>query len=557
MFVRRKKSGPHVYLQIVENRWEGGRVRQRVLASLGREDRLRQSGGLESLVKSAARHCRALLVISAHNKGQLGDLENRRIGPALIFERLWEQTGCRTVIENFAQKRRFGFSLERAVFLSVLHRLFDPGSDRAAEKWKGRYRIEGTESLQLHQLYRTMGWLGEALPGREQAGRTPFAPRCRKDEIEEELFAQRRTLFSGLDLVFFDTTSLYFEGHGGETLGQRGKSKDHRPDLVQMVVGVVIDSDGRPICCELWPGNTTDVKTLIPVVDRLRQRFRIDRICIVADRGMISREVIEELESEERRWDYILGARLRSVREVRREVLSRAGRFREVRGPRRKSTDPAPLKVKEVQVGEHRYIVCLNPEQARYDALSREAIVASLEHKLRQGDKALVGNRGYRKYLRSDGEGFQIDPKKVAEEARYDGKWVLRTSTSLEAEEVALKYKQLWRVEQMIRSVKSLLETRPVYHRHDATIRGHVFCSFLALVLRQELEDRLQSAGWDFEWGDVIQDLDTLEEVRVSEGEKQFLLRTATQGVAGKVFQAVGVALPPTVQQVSPQPQTG
>jgi len=192
------------------------------------------------------------------------------------------------------------------------------------------------------------------------------------------------------------------------------------------------------------------------------------------------------------------------------------------------------LKVKEVQVGEHRYIVCLNPEQARYDALSREAIVASLEHKLRQGDKALVGNRGYRKYLRSDVE------------ARYDGKWVLRTSTSLEAEEVALKYKQLWRVEQMIRSVKSLLETRPVYHRHDATIRGHVFCSFLALVLRQELEDRLQSAGWDFEWGDVIQDLDTLEEVRVSEGEKQFLLRTATQGVAGKVFQAVGVALPPT-----------
>jgi len=158
------------------------------------------------------------------------------------------------------------------------------------------------------------------------------------------LFAQRRTLFSGLDLVFFDTTSLYFEGHGGETLGQRGKSKDHRPDLVQMVVGVVIDSDGRPICCELWPGNTTDVKTLIPVVDRLRQRFRIDRICIVADRGMISREVIEELESEERRWDYILGARLRSVREVRREVLSRAGRFREVRGPRRKSGGNRPIR---------------------------------------------------------------------------------------------------------------------------------------------------------------------------------------------------------------------
>ena len=159
-------------------------------------------------------------------------------------------------------------------------------------------------TLQLHHLYRAMAWLGEALADEQQAGRTPFAPRCTKDLVEEGLFRQRQDLFTGLDLVFFDTTAIYFEGEGGESLGQHGHTKDHRPDLKQMVVGTVLDSEGRPVCCELWPGNTTDVKTLVPIVDRLEQRFGIRRVCIVADRGMISKETMAELEKPERGWQF-------------------------------------------------------------------------------------------------------------------------------------------------------------------------------------------------------------------------------------------------------------
>ena len=131
-----------------------------------------------------------------------------------------------------------------------------------------------------------MGFLGEEL--QDQKGATPFSPRCNKDLVEEFIFAHRRDLFSNLDLVFFDTTSIYFEGRGGESIGQRGFSKDHRPDLVQMVVGAVIDDKGQPICCEMWPGNTADITTLLPIVERLKKRFTIGRVCIVADRGMIS-----------------------------------------------------------------------------------------------------------------------------------------------------------------------------------------------------------------------------------------------------------------------------
>ena len=537
MFFRTKTSGPRSYLQIVENRWVDGRPRQRVIATLGRLDQLQQTGQLDALLVSGVRLAQSVLLLSAHAKGQLPTITSRRIGPALIFERLWRETGCQRVIEQLLEGRRFEFDVERAVFLTVLHRLFDPGSDRAADKWKSDYQIEGCDDLQLHHLYRAMAWLGEELPTDQQKDKTPFAPRCVKDRIEEGVFNHRRDLFTDLQLVFFDTTSIYFEGEGGQDIGQRGFSKDHRPDLYQMVVGAVLDGQGRPICCELWPGNTSDVTTLIPVVDRLRSRFGVRRVCIVADRGMISKETLAALEQPERGWQYILGARMRSQNEVKDEVLSRAGRYRVVHPPRVDSDDPSPLKVKEVWVDDRRYIVCLNDDEARKDAADREAIVAALRGQLRNGDKSLVGNKGYRRYLSgNDSPHFEIDEAKVAEDARYDGKWVLRTNTELDSADAALQYKRLWTVEHWFRSCKSLLQTRPIFHKCDETIRGHVFCSFLALVLRQEWQARLGKRGHELEWADVIQDLDRLQVVEVEQDGKRFLLRTEA---AGHVWQGV------------------
>jgi transposase len=384
------------------------------------------------------------------------------------------------------------------------------------------------------------------LPKDQQDGATPFAPRTNKDLIEEALFAQRRDLFTDLDIVFFDTTSIYFEGEGGETIGQRGHSKDHRPDLKQMVVGMVLDHNGNPLCTELWPGNTADVKSLVPIVERLKKRFGIGSVCIVADRGMISAETLEEVEKRE--WKYILGVRMRSSTEAK-AVVARAGRYAEVHPKSDDRDDPAPLKVKEVWVeGTRRYVVCMNEDQATKDRHDREAVVASLRDALGKGDKSLVGNKGYRKYLRAGGKQFAVDEDKIKEEVRYDGKWVLTTNTDLPASEVALKYKQLWMVEDVFRSMKSLLDTRPIFHKCDETIRGHVFCSFLALLLRKELEDRLARKEWKLEWADVIRDLDNLIEMEVAISGKGYVFRGQTSGVAGKVFQGCGVALPPALR---------
>jgi hypothetical protein len=325
MFFRIKKSQTRQYLQIVENFREGDRVRQRVLTTLGRLDQLQQSGQLDGLFACGARFAEHVLLLTAHKSGQVPTITSQRIGPTLIFERLWQQTGCQQMIAQLLAHRHFDFPLERAVFLTVLHRLCASGSDRAGQCWKVDYLIDGKDDLELHHMYRAMAWLGDRLPVDQQQGSSKLVPRCTKDVIEEKLFEQRRDLFSELELVFFDTTSLYFEGEGGETLGQYGYSKDHRPDLQQMVVGAVLDGAGRPICCELWPGNTADVTTLIAVVDRLWQRFHIRRVCIVADRGMISQETVAEL--EEQGTPYILGVRLRKQNEVRQEVLTNKGRY--------------------------------------------------------------------------------------------------------------------------------------------------------------------------------------------------------------------------------------
>jgi Transposase DDE domain len=550
MFFRVKQSGPRQYLQIVENFRQDGRVCQRVLTTLGRLDELRRSGNLDGLLASGARFAEHVLLLTAHRNGQVPVVQSQRIGPTLIFERLWQESGCQQVLCDLLATRHFEFSVERAVFLTVLHRLCATGSDRAGQRWKEDYRIDGADDLELHHMYRAMAWLGDELPAGQQQERLALVPRCTKDVVEEQLFARRSDLFSELDIVFFDTTSLYFEGEGGETIGQHGHSKDHRPDLHQMVVGVVLDSEGRPISCELWPGNTADVTTLVPVVDRLGRRFRIRQACIVADRGMICDETVTTLEEVGR--PYILGARMRKQKEVREQVLADRGRFRVVHGPRGKSDEPAPLKVKEVRIGPRRYVVCVNPEQVEHDRQQREKIVAALRERLHQGDKSLVGNKGYRRYLKVEGDShFVIDEAKLAEEARYDGTWVLRTNTELPTAEVALQYKKLWMVEQWFRTCKSLLDTRPIFHHCDATIRGHVFCSFLALVLRQELQSRLAARGFRLEWADIMRDLERVQSVHVAQGDKHYLLRSELENTAGRVFQSVGVAVPPTVQEMA------
>lgn len=544
MFLRVKKASGHEYLQIVENKWIAGKASQRVIGTIGRMDELAGGEQVDQLLRSLAKYSeRALLLLAGASDPQA---EVKKIGPVLIFERLWDRSGIGEIIRELLKARRYRFDVERAIFVTVLHRMMNPGSDRQAERWMHGYRIKGAENLDLQHFYRAMGWLGS--PVNEQPAETGFSPRCVKDTLEEELFRRRKDLFTDMSLMFFDTTSIYFEGDGGDTIGQRGHSKDSRPDLKQMVVGMVLDGEGYPVCCEMWPGNTADVTTLKSLAKRLKERFGIERMCVVSDRGMISKETIAELKRES--ISYILGVRMRKSLAITPDVLE-SGTYDVIHGSRQFRKDPSPLLVKEKVVNGTRYVICENPEETKADAEMRANIVAALNDKLRRGDNALVGNKGYRRYLSVEGEShFVLDEKKIQEDARYDGKWVLTTDTDLAMAEVALKYKQLLLVERIFRDMKSVLDTRPIFHQCDNTIRGHVFCSFLALVLRKELEGALEKAGHRFEWEDIKRDLKALQETTIEDQGKRITVRSRAEGCCGKLFSAVGVALPASLRAV-------
>jgi len=543
MFVRVKKIGPYEYLYLVENVREGGRHVQRVVKALGRRDDVENSDLLDGLIASAARHSRRSIVLSSFYRGELAELRRRSIGPNLVFGRLWAETGCRDVLRRLLVDRRFSFDVERAIYLTVLHRLMVSGSDRHASTWQQSVHIPGADALTLDHAYKAMAWLGEDIEAKKGG-----QARSRTEVVEEALYHHRKSLFGELSVAFFDTTSLYFEGQGGAALGRRGYSKDFRPQLHQVVLGVVLDEKDRPIASFLWPGNTADVTTLLPVVERLRSRFGVRRACMVADRGMISATTMIALEAQG--IDYILGVRERTLREIRERVLEDDGVAVPLVIPRQKGeTD---LAVKNVEVAGRRYVVCRNEEEARKDAETRTALIASLQRKLTQGDTALVANAGYRRFLSAPrGGSFAIDPDKVAADAQFDGVFVLRTNMRLPALAVVLRYRNLLAVEQSFLAAKTLLATRPVFHRTDAAIRGHIGCTFLALLLRKELLDRLAvHRAAALEWQTIIDDLLDLSAVEVEQDGRRALLRTAPRPSIDPICRALGLTLPPIFQEM-------
>ncbi len=527
MFVRAKtvRSGKRTYryLHIVENRWENGRTRQHIVGSLGRLEDLQAQGDLERVIRQLVEHCPSVQLVRAQAAGTLQVVCDKVWGPVLVFERLWEELGLKELLAQAGRRRKFGFDFERMVFAQVLQRFLEPGSDLRGSKWVRTVQAEGFETLRLAHFYRSLGPLWD-----------------RKKEIEEALYRRGLDLFNQeLDLVFFDTTSTYFEGTTLRGWAKLGKSKDHRPDHLQLVIGVVLRKDGFPVCCEVWPGNTADMKTVLPIVDRLKERFRIRRVIFVCDRGMVSKENLEELTAA--RYEYIVGVKMRGLVEVRDEVLGRAGRYRVV-GPN--------LQVKEVFVEDRRYVVCYNPEEAEKDRRDREAILEKIEKKLKAGGvKALLSNRGYKRFLKVEREAAAIDRKKVEADARYDGKFVLRTTTNLPAAEVAEAYKQLTSIERLWREMKDVLRMRPNYHwQKRKNVKGHIFTVYLALYLSALLRRKLRDAGVKAQWDEVIRDLSSLRAVTVQLAGEKYLMRSPLEGCAGKVLAAVGVKPPPLAQ---------
>ncbi|WP_081578547.1 IS1634 family transposase [Thermacetogenium phaeum] len=537
---RKNKDGSVVrYIQLAHNQWDPQArcAKAKVLFNFGREEEVDREA-LKRLVKSINRFLgpeETLRYEAERTAAPLKFITSRPLGGAWVLDRLWEELGIKGVLESLLKKRQYKTPVERAIFAMAANRALDPMSKRGVEEWvKEDAVIPGVEEIPLQQLYRAMDFLLE-----------------NEAELQKQVYYSVANLLNlEVDILYFDTTSTYFEiededGDGG--LRRRGHSKDRRPDLPQAVIGLAVTRDGIPVRCWVWPGNTADIS----VVEQVKKDligWKLGRVITVLDRGFNSEDNLRCLQRAG--GHYIAGEKLRSGKENTVQALKRAGRYQTVRDN---------LEVKEIVVGNgearERYILVRNPEEAARDKARREKIIKELEEQLpliKTHAKAvceLMAHPVYGRYLKVDSRSLpKIDRAKIREEEKLDGKYLLRTSDdTLSAEDVALGYKQLLLVEDAFRTLKSRLELRPVYHRLEDRIRAHVLLCWLALLLIRIAENRTGQT-----WCSLRATLQRMHLGEFSGTAGQVRQRTETTPAQKQIFKALAVKEPPLLFSINP-----
>lgn len=528
-FPRKKDGSVRQYLQLVETYREGTKVKQRILLSLGRVEQLRASGELDRMADALARLSQRQKIVDLAK--EISATANKVFGPVAIFRHFWKKLGMpKAIADAVRDETFFGYDACAAIFRMVLGRLLYPKSKLMTHRWAKTIFWDDGEHVELQHYYRALGVLARNVK-----------------RVEENLYFAGRDLFTQApDLLFFDTTSVYFEGEGPTNgLGQYYYSKDNRPDRLQMIVGVVLTRDGIPLAHHVFPGNTPDATAFSVVIEEMRERFDIKRVILVGDRGMFHQTIIKRI--EELKMEYIAGVKMRTVTDVKEIVLADKAPF---------ETVSENLSVKNVLVGQKRYVVCHNEEEAKRARAVREQVVAELREKLSCGPKRLIGNTAYRKYVTMEKQALRINESKIASEAKYDGKYVLLTNTDLSAKETALSYKALWQVERAFREIKSTFEVRPVYLSREDHVRGHVAVCFLAFCLQTAFRKATRNVedlkGSSFE--SVLLSLKELRMVEFAAGGKSYRVRMEPDKITTAVFRAVGVPIPRRVTMLESEP---
>jgi hypothetical protein len=557
---RRNKNGTQAsYLQLVHNQWDPAAraSRTRILYSFGRTDQVERAA-IQRLIASLSRLLDPATAFKATASSELTFLASRPLGGAHLLDGMWHRLGIDKVMGKLLKGRRLDSRVERVLFALVANRALDASSKLAAAGWvNDDVHIDGLPATSDDACYRAMDWLLEIT-----------------DALEKEVFWQVATLLDlEVDLLFFDTTSTYFEldepdtpiardrrgmplpqpdaeGEGEKPVGFRtyGKSKDHRDDLPQVVVGMAVTRTGIPVRVWCWPGNTTDAALIRQVKHDLRY-WTLARIIWVADRGFASAENRRYL----RRGDhhYIIGEKLRSGSAEATAALSRQGRYATVAGN---------LRVKEVRIAdEERFVICHNPEAAERDAAVRARMLAQLTETIDGTDTLPTTKRaelrgvistkpGLHRYLRVTPSGLlRIDKHKIKAEANLDGKYLLRSSDPhLPAEDIALGYKQLLEVERGWRDMKQVIDLRPVYHRLEERIRAHVILCWLALLLVRIVETTTGAT-----WRTLAAELNRLQVITFTGPDGTFRQRTELTKPQRDIYATLGLDPPSKIIELA------
>ena len=538
------------YLQLAHNERhpETGSPVAKIIYNFGREDQVDKEA-LRRLMQSIAR----VLSPEEHAAVQMGvDIgsvsikTDKALGGVWVLEQLWEKLGIRAALERLLADRQFSTPVERAIFAMVANRALAPMSKLAIEDWvENDVTITGLSEVQVHQLYRAMDFLI-----------------AHGTEVQESVFFSTANLLNlEVDLLYFDTTSTYFEVEPDpddeEELRRLGHSKDHRPDLLQVVIGLAVTREGIPVRCWVWPGNTSDMEVIAEVKNDLTG-WKLGRVITVVDRGFSSAENLRHLQRAG--GHYIAGERMRAGMNSVEQALSRQGRYKAIRDN---------MEIKEIVVGDGearaRYVLVRNPVVAERERQLRERALEELREELKrlkpckgeQHSKAvceLMASRRYGKYLKLGSDGIpRIDQAKVKQEARLDGKYLVKTSDdTLSAEDVALGYKQLLEVEDAFRSLKSTLELRPIYHRLADRIRAHILICWMALLLVRVAETRVGDT-----WRKIRAQLERIRIVEIETPDGRVVQRTEISPAQRGILTSLDIPEPKRIHEIALKTKPG
>lgn len=545
---KNKDGSTRTYIYIVQSYYDKATqsTKQKFLCSLGRVDDPNTEEIINRLVVALSEFTKDIKVL---NLEEFKLEDSKTYGEIQIFRKLWKDLGLERVLTKYFSETGRQVDLVEAIFTMVCNRLITPSSERAVNEWKKDVYEPKWESLELHHFYRALDFLIE-----------------HKDKIELSLFKTTRNLFNyKVDVVMFDTTTVSYWGEGEESEGllEYGYAKNKRNDLKQLVIGIIMDQNGYPIGHEVWEGNKSDKPAFKEIIDKVRDKYQIGKVILVADRGMVSEENIQYL--EDNGYEYILGVKMRQLSKIRREILLGDEGFKDIGSSRLKAKEirgfelwekEKLLKGEEIKDqereeyikssnGKRRWVVCLNEEVEEIDREKREYFQKIIENKIEFSTaKEWIIRNGYKKYVKIEDMKISLDEEKLREEEMYDGKWVLITNSSLSIPEIIEGYKGLSRIERHFRDLKDEIEVGPIYHYVDRRIRAHIFVSFIALQMKVLLTKRLKEIDEKLSYSEVMRELSKMRAVEVNIGNERLMVRVEPQEKAKLAFKAVKTAIP-------------
>lgn len=522
MFIKNTRGGsknkPNTYLQLAHNYRKDGKVKQKIICTLGRKEELERSGQIDALITKLTQYSKKLLVINT----ETDKIKSVKLyGTTLAVNSLWKKLDLEEVFSGLSKQYKFEFDINTIVKTLVINRLSEPKSKLGIERWQENvYGIEGG-TIELHNIYRALDYLA-----------------LNKDIIEKHLYETTTGMFkSAVSVIFYDLTTIYLESQQEDALKKFGYSKENKTDCVQVVMGLIINKDGLPLGYEMFPGNTFEGKTVCTMLEKLQKQFMLKQLIFVADKGILSESVLSEIEGKG--YEYIVAAKLsQTPSAIHKKIMDRSA-YENV---------TEDISSSEIEVKGRRLVLGYSKNRASRDKYQREAIIKKLETKIKKNGINAISKAQYNKYLEKTGIiEIKLSESKIKQQELWDGYFGFYTNCTMSSIEVVNSYRMLWQIEDSFRTLKSTLDIRPMFHWTDKRIEGHIMLCFVSLYILRAMEFYTSKSGLDLSPMIMLDALQQLKAIELQFENKTVIVRNEITGITNEVLRALNIKIPPFI----------